>query len=47
MAQVLTFFRLDEEDPFCSDANMTHLARVISEIDSGKASLAEHKLIED
>ena len=34
-------------DPFYSDANMTHLAKVISEIDSGKASLAEHELIED
>lgn len=42
MAQVLTFFRLDEEDPFYSETNMTHLAKAISEIDSGKASLAEH-----
>ena len=33
-------------DPFYSDANMAHLARVISQIDSGKAKLAEHELIE-
>lgn len=40
-------YRSDEEDLFYSDTNMTHLAKVISEIDSGKASLAEHELIED
>ena len=34
-------------DPFYSDANMAHLAKVISEIDSGKAHLTEHELIED
>ena len=34
-------------DPFYSDANMTYLRKVISEIDSGRTSLAEHELIED
>ena len=34
-------------DPFYSEANMAHLAGVISEIDSGRASLVEHALIED
>lgn len=34
-------------DPFYSDANMAYLKRVMSEIDSGKAELAEHTLIED
>ena len=33
-------------DPFYSDNNMSHLKQVISEIDSGKAVLAEHDLIE-
>ena len=34
-------------DPFYSDANMAYLKKVISEIDSGKATLTEHALIED
>ena len=34
-------------DPFYSDANMAYLKRAMSEIDSGKAELAEHTLIED
>ena len=34
-------------DPFYSEENMNYLKRVISEIDSGKAKLAEHDLIED
>ena len=34
-------------DPFYSDSNMAYLKKVISEIDSGKAKLSEHKLIED
>ena len=33
-------------DPFYSDANTSYLKQVISEIDSGKATLAEHDLIE-
>ena len=33
-------------DPFYSDTNMSYLKQVISQIDSGKASLAEHDLIE-
>ena len=34
-------------DPFYSEENMNYLKRVISEIDSGKAKLEEHDLIED
>ena len=34
-------------DPFYSDANMAYLEKVMSEIDSGRAALAEHALIED
>ena len=34
-------------DPFYSDANMNHLKSIISEIDSGKAQLTEHELLED
>ena len=34
-------------DPFYSDANMNHLVRVTSEIESGEAVLEEHKLMED
>lgn len=34
-------------DPFYSDANMNHLNKVISEIESGKAKLHEHNLIEE
>ena len=34
-------------DPFYSDSNVNYLKKVISEIDSGKAVLREHELIED
>lgn len=34
-------------DPFYSDSNMNYLKKVISEIESGKAELHEHKLVED
>ena len=34
-------------DPFYSDGNMAYLKRILEEIDSGKAPLAEHTLIED
>ena len=34
-------------DPFYSEANMSHLSSVISDIRSGKAILVEHELIEE
>lgn len=34
-------------DPFYSDANISYLKKVISDIESGKAELHEHELIED
>ena len=34
-------------DPFYSDGNMAYLKKILEEIDSGKAPLAEHTLIED
>ncbi len=34
-------------DPFYSESNMKYLERVISDIEAGKAKLAEHDLIED
>ena len=34
-------------DPFYSEANLRHLKRIISDIDSGKAKLMEHDLIEE
>ena len=34
-------------DPFYAPANMAYLRQVTSEIDSGKAVLAEHDLIEE
>ncbi len=34
-------------DPFYSEANMNYLNNVIEEIDSGKAKLEEHELIEE
>ena len=34
-------------DPFYSQSNMNYLRRVISAIESGKAVLKEHDLIED
>jgi hypothetical protein len=33
-------------DPFYSDENISYLKKVTSEIDSGKAVLSEHELIE-
>ena len=34
-------------DPFYSESNMTYLKKVVENIESGKAVLAEHELIED
>lgn len=34
-------------DPFYSEANIKYLTKVLSEIDSGKATLVQHDLIED
>lgn len=34
-------------DPFYSESNMSYLKRVTEDIESGKAVLAEHELIED
>ena len=34
-------------DPFYAEANMNYLRKVTSEIDSGKAELHEHELIEE
>ena len=34
-------------DPFYSEANMAYLARITSEIDSGKAQLVTNELAED
>ena len=34
-------------DPFYSESNMKYLRRVIAEIESGRAKLTEHELIED
>ena len=34
-------------DPFYSESNMTYLRSVVADIDSGKAKLVEHDLIED
>lgn len=33
-------------DPFYSEANMAYLSGVLAEIDSGRAHLTEHELIE-
>ena len=33
-------------DPFYSESNMKHLEKVVKEIESGKAKLSEHDLIE-
>lgn len=33
-------------DPFYSEGNMKRLEKIISDIDSGKAKLAEHELVE-
>ena len=34
-------------DPFYSEANISYLRRITSEIDSGEAKLAEHSLTEE
>lgn len=34
-------------DPFYSESNMKHLNSVIADIESGRAILAEHELIEE
>ena len=34
-------------DPFYSENNMTYLKKVVEDIESGKAVLTEHELIED
>ena len=34
-------------DPFYSETNMNYLKRIISDIESGKAKLQKHDLIED
>lgn len=34
-------------DPFYSESNMMYLKKVVEDIESGKAVLAEHELIED
>ena len=34
-------------DPFYSESNMAYLKKVVEDIESGKAVLAEHALIED
>lgn len=34
-------------DPFYSETNMRYLKKIITEIESEKANLAEHELIED
>lgn len=34
-------------DPFYSESNMKHLSKVISDIETGKAKLVEHGLIEE
>ena len=34
-------------DPFYSESNITHLKKVIDDIESGKAVLTEHELIEE
>ena len=34
-------------DPFYSESNINYLTKIISEIESGKANLKEHELLED
>ena len=36
-----------DADPFYSESNMNYLRKKISDIESGKAVLVEHELIED
>ena len=37
---------VDLSDPFYSECNINHLLDVIADIDSGRAKLEEHELIE-
>ena len=55
MSRVFDDFCMDAEDkkgtedmvdPFYSDANMAYLARVTSEIESGKARLLTNEIVE-
>ena len=34
-------------DPFYSESNMGHLSKVISDIETGKARLVEHEIIDE
>lgn len=34
-------------DPFYSESNMNYLKKIVSDIETGKAKLVEHELIED
>ena len=36
-----------EVDPFYSESNMNYLRSIVADIESGKAKLVEHDLIED
>ena len=47
MSEMATVNFCMDDDPFYSAANMEYLARVTEEIDSGKAQLAEHELLEE
>ncbi len=56
MAQVLFGFPIDENekgmedvsaDTFYSEENINFLTKIISDIESGKAVLTEHELLED
>ena len=51
--KVLAFFITDaynrikkEADPFYSESNINHLRQIVHDIDTGKAKLTEHDLIE-
>ena len=37
---------LESSDPFYSENNMKHLAKIVEDVKSGKAKLTEHELIE-
>ena len=53
MAQIDENMKKDEgtpfetADPFYSESNMRRLEKVISDIETGKAKLEEHELIEE
>ena len=40
-------FEITAEDPFYSKTNVEHLEKVIEKIESGKAKLKKHELIEE